>query len=156
MKILFAGEGGQGVQAIAQILAKAVFLEGKHALYIPNFGVEQRGGVSLAFLVIQEAPVAYPKFSQADILAILADRCDERVKPYQGRKTKLVLGPAVCGGLKTDLPPKVWNVFVLGQVNQLGKIVSQNTLIQATEERFASQFRKQPMLKKLDIRALKQ
>ncbi|PIU02197.1 ketoisovalerate oxidoreductase, partial [Candidatus Shapirobacteria bacterium CG09_land_8_20_14_0_10_49_15] len=56
MKIIFAGEGGQGVQVIAEILAKAAFWDGQPSLYIPNFGVEQRGGVSLAFVVIDQTP----------------------------------------------------------------------------------------------------
>lgn len=43
-KIALAGEGGQGVQSVAMILTEAAALEGKEILYIPNFGVEQRGG----------------------------------------------------------------------------------------------------------------
>jgi 2-oxoglutarate ferredoxin oxidoreductase subunit gamma len=50
IKIALAGEGGQGVQSIAEILAEAANEGGKNALYIPNFGVEQRGGVSIAFV----------------------------------------------------------------------------------------------------------
>ena len=42
VKIALAGEGGQGVQSIAEILAEAANEQGKQALYIPNFGVEQR------------------------------------------------------------------------------------------------------------------
>ena len=48
-KIVLAGEGGQGVQSIAKILVEAGYEAGKQILYIPNFGVEQRGGVSIAF-----------------------------------------------------------------------------------------------------------
>ena len=44
-KIVLAGEGGQGVQSIAKILVEAGYEAGKEVLYIPNFGVEQRGGV---------------------------------------------------------------------------------------------------------------
>ena len=46
-KIVLAGEGGQGVQSIAKILVEAGYEAGKQVLYIPNFGVEQRGGVSV-------------------------------------------------------------------------------------------------------------
>lgn len=166
MKILFAGEGGQGIQAMAEILAQAAFSENKHALYIPNFGVEQRGGVSLAFVVIDKNPVVYPKFEKADILAILSDRSFERVKKYIHKKTKIVFGPAVTkketpkvsigfhlrGG--KGMPPRVWNIVVLGKVNKIGKIVSQQALIRAMEERFARQFKKNPELRKLNLEAL--
>lgn len=153
-KILFAGEGGQGVQVIAEILAKAAFLENKNASYIPNFGVEQRGGISLAFVIVSPKKVVYPKFETADILAILSDRSVGRVSRYQGEKTKTILGPAVKGGLKTNLPPQVWNIVVLREVNKAGKVVEHDSLIKSMEERFARQFKKRPELRELDIRAI--
>jgi len=153
IKILIAGEGGQGVQAIAEILAKAAFLENKKSLYIPNFGVEQRGGVSLAFVVIDDKQVVYPKFEKADILAILSERSRERVQPYLDDKTKLILGPAITK--KTiDLPSKAWNILVLGQINKEGNIVDKQSLIKAMEERFVNQFTQNPQLREIDIRAL--
>jgi hypothetical protein len=53
-----------------------------------------------------------------------------------------------------NLPPKVWNVAVLGKINKIGEIVSQESLTKALERRFAKQFEKKPDLRKLDIRAL--
>ena len=156
IKILIAGEGGQGVQVMAEILARAAFLEGKKASYIPNFGVEQRGGVSLAFVVIDEKPVVYPKFAKADILAVLADRSWERVKDYLDQQTKVIKGPAFKGGEKSNFPPKVWNIVVLGKINKIGRVVLQENLIQALENRFAKQFEKKPELKELDLKALNQ
>ncbi len=141
IKVLIAGEGGQGIQAIAEILAKAAFLENKKALYIPNFGVEQRGGVSLAFVVIDEKPVVYPKFAKADILAILSNRSWERIKDYVGPQTKVIKGSN--------------NIVVLGKINKIGRVVSQESLIKALEERFAKQFEKKPELRKIDLRAIK-
>lgn len=156
IKILFAGEGGQGVQAIAEILAKAAFTEKKFALYIPNFGVEQRGGASLAFVMIDSKPVAYPKFQTADILAVLSNRSLKRVEQYLDKKTKIILGPAVKNGMKTELPPETWNILVLGKVNGNGKIVNKQSLISAMNEKFASRFEKSPNLKMLDLKALNQ
>ncbi len=140
IKVLIAGEGGQGIQAIAEILAKAAFLENKKALYIPNFGVEQRGGVSLAFVIIDDKPVVYPKFAKADILAILSNRSWERIKDYVGPQTKVIKGSN--------------NIVVLGKINKIGRVVSQESLIKALEERFAKQFEKKPELKELDLKAL--
>jgi len=140
IKILMAGEGGQGVQAIAEILAKAAFLENKKALYIPNFGVEQRGGVSLAFVIIDDQPVVYPKFAKADLLAVLSERSWERVKDYVDTQTKII--------------KEVNNMTILGKINKIGKIVSQGNLIKALDQRFTKQFAQNPELRKLDIKAL--
>lgn len=165
MKILLAGEGGQGIQVIAQILAKASFIEGKYSLYIPNFGVEQRGGVSLAFLVIEDKLVYYPKFKKADIVAILSSRSFDRVKQYINAQTLVILGPAINQVPKLEskktffvnkgnFPAKVWNLVVLGIINHLGKIVKKESLLEAMNERFITQFKKDPHLKELDLKAL--
>lgn len=87
IKIAVAGEGGQGVQSIAEILAEAANDLGKQALYIPNFGVEQRGGVSIAFVQISDSQIGAPKFQKADILIPLSPRSVARTKQYAGDET---------------------------------------------------------------------
>jgi 2-oxoglutarate ferredoxin oxidoreductase subunit gamma len=87
VRIVVAGEGGQGVQSIAEILASAAYGLGKEALYIPNFGVEQRGGVSIAFVQISESHIGAPKFQIADILIPLSPRSVVRTKQYAGNET---------------------------------------------------------------------
>ncbi len=81
-KIVIAGEGGQGVQSIGELLAEAAYISGQQALYIPNFGVEQRGGVSIAFVQISEEKIGSPKFQKADLVTVLSQRSVERTKGY--------------------------------------------------------------------------
>lgn len=163
LRILFAGEGGQGVQSAAQILAQAVFEKNQKVLYIPNFGVEQRGGVSLAFLVIDPKRVVFPKFSTADVLVIFSDRSVKRVENYADQNTKLVLTGAVNKPLK--LPGKkfwisnqyshqVWNVCALAMVAKITGLVGRNDLKKAMEKRFGRAFKQNPRLRKLDFEAL--
>lgn len=154
MKILLAGEGGQGVQLAAEILAKSAFLEGLSSSVIPNFGVEQRGGVSLAFIIIGQ-PVLYPKFSQADVAVIFCDRARERAKAILGPKTKVIYGPAVTGQAKPSLPAKVWNIFVLKKIIDLTKIVKKETIWKVLQEKLKSQFAADPNLRKMNLEALK-
>lgn len=82
LKIVIAGEGGQGVQSIGELLAEAAFQCGKQAIYIPNFGVEQRGGASIAFVQIADGEIGAPKFQWADLLTVLSKRSAERTKGY--------------------------------------------------------------------------
>lgn len=86
-KIIAAGEGGQGVQALAETLALAAYRSGMNALYIPNFGIEQRGGVSLALVQISEKEIGAPKFRTADLAAALSPRSLERSRQYFGPET---------------------------------------------------------------------
>ena len=45
VRVALAGEGGQGVQSVAEIMAEAAYDEGKQAIYIPNFGGTAGWGV---------------------------------------------------------------------------------------------------------------
>lgn len=87
IKIAVAGEGGQGVQTIAKMLADAAYGKGKNALYIPNFGVEQRGGVSIAYVQISDGEIGFPKFVEADILIPLSPRAVKRTQMHAGKNT---------------------------------------------------------------------
>lgn len=127
MKILIAGEGGQGIQTAGQVLAKAAFEEGKKVLYIPNFGVEQRGGASLAFVVIDKNPVVYPKFEKADILVILSERIKKRVIRYQGPKTKVI--------------SEKNNILALKKILDSTKIVKKEILKKILKEKLGARFK---------------
>ena len=89
-KIVVAGEGGQGVQALAQTLALAAYHGGLESLYIPNFGIEQRGGVSLAMVQLSAAPIGAPKFQIADLIVALSPRSYRRCFQHLGPETMVL------------------------------------------------------------------
>ena len=89
-RILVAGEGGQGIQTLAKTLATAGYLAGNKISFVPNYGIEQRGGVLLAFVQISDTEIGFPKFGYADILVILAERAIERVKEYITKDTVVI------------------------------------------------------------------
>lgn len=161
MKILLAGEGGQGVQLAGQLLAQSAFAEKKPCLYIPNFGVEQRGGVSLAFVNL-DPEVAYPKFEKADFLIIFSDRSYPRVRNYIGPQTKILVGPVVTPGLVKnaqnvsggEFTPQVYNIIILGKILKETNAAKIETVKENMEERLAHHFEKSPKLKDLDFQAL--
>lgn len=160
--VLVAGEGGQGIQTIAEILARAAFLEGKHSTYIPNFGVEQRGGVSIAFVQISDSEIVFPKFSKADIMIILCHRAIKRVEKYFGEKTLYIYDSTLFKhkgiGIKATtlakgLNPKVFNVIILGFLSTKLPI-KKESIIGGMEEVLGKKFKKNPEIKKLNLKAL--
>ncbi len=173
VKILIAGEGGQGIQAVAQILAEAAYEEGKQVLYIPNFGVEQRGGVSVAFLQIGDEPIGSPKFAIADIVVALSERAVGRVGQYVGGETVFVYD-TMAAGAKTELPqgaakvlaipgveiakkelhPRVFNILIMGAVIGATKVVSLDNAKKAIENRLGYKFEQDPKLRELNYRAI--
>lgn len=173
VKIVVAGEGGQGVQAIAEILAEAAYEEGREALYIPNFGVEQRGGVSVAFLQISDEPIGSPKFEKGDIVVALSGRAVSRTSHYSGSETLYVYDtmaepsqddlPHTAGRIlaipgvevaKKELHPRVFNVMIMGAVIEVTSVVTVESAKKAIEKRLGYKFAKDPKLRELNYQAL--
>ncbi len=172
-KIAIAGEGGQGVQSVAGILSEAAYDEGFEALYIPNFGVEQRGGVSVAYVQISDEPIGSPKFKIADIVVALSDRAVHRTKKYVGPNTVFVYDAdikGVDGALpknaakvlaipairvaKEELHPRVFNVIIMGAVIGATKVVDIDVAKKALTKKFGYKFEQDPSLRDLNYKAL--
>jgi len=173
VKIILAGEGGQGVQSVAEIIAEAANEEGREALYIPNFGVEQRGGVSVAYLQIGDEPIGAPKFLIGDIVVALSDRAVRRTKQYAGPETlfvydsgienienelpwnaKKVLGIPAIEVSKKELHPRVFNIVIMGAVLKASDVVAVEDAKTAVEKKLGYIFEKKPELREMNFRAL--
>jgi 2-oxoglutarate ferredoxin oxidoreductase subunit gamma len=174
VRIALAGEGGQGVQSVANILVEAAYEEGKEALYIPNFGVEQRGGVSIAYVQISEDTIGSPKFKFADIIISLSDRAVCRTKKYVNENTLFVYDSSI-KGLENELPqnakkvigipaidvakeefhPRVFNVIIMGAVIGMTGVVTEVQAKNAIEKKLGYKFEQNPELRELNFKALK-
>lgn len=123
LKILLAGDGGQGIQLMSDLICESVFLNGKNVTFIPNYGLEQRGGVSLAFIQISDGEINYPKFTQADILIIMSNQAELRTKRYADVAREVWRADEPAKILRdNNIPLQSLNLFFLGKlVNFLAK-----------------------------------
>ncbi|EKD56670.1 MAG: 2-oxoacid:acceptor oxidoreductase, gamma subunit, pyruvate/2-ketoisovalerate [uncultured bacterium] len=116
VQILIAGEGGQGIQTIAKIIAEVAYKSGYQVVYMPHYGVEMRMGISLAYvqIALKDHP-CYPKFEQADILVVTAKRDLDSIKKYISINTTVVncinLNKIL---LENSLSQKTLNMLALG------------------------------------------
>jgi 2-oxoglutarate ferredoxin oxidoreductase subunit gamma len=172
-RIIFAGEGGQGVQSLAHAYTKAAFEAGLHVAYMPNYGVEQRGGVSLGYLQFGKGTIGFPKFQKADILVVLCKRAIDRTLTYIGDQTvyiydssqikssdlagvfaeKLAI-PATETATK-KLEPKVFNMILAGAILPEIEGITEKDLEKAFSFIFAKKYKEKPQLKHLNEKALK-
>lgn len=171
-KIIIAGEGGQGVQVLAHAFAKAAFDKGLHVAYMPNYGVEQRGGVSLGYLQFGKGVIGFPKFSKADIIVVLCERAVERVQQYVGDDTLYIFDssqvdpshlsevyaeklavPATEAAAKR-LTPKVFNMVMAGALLSEIKEITLPAMEKALDDMFADKYKAKPELRHLNQRAL--
>jgi 2-oxoglutarate ferredoxin oxidoreductase subunit gamma len=102
IKLLLTGEGGQGIQTIAKIIADAAVAANYNVSYIPSFGVEQRGTPSTAFIIISHEPINYPRFDIADYAVILQKRAIGPAARYISPNTKVIFDSSTIS--KVELP----------------------------------------------------
>jgi len=170
-RIVLAGEGGQGVQSIAKILVEAGYAADKKVLYIPNFGVEQRGGVSIAFCQISDTEIGEPRFSKGDIVMMLSDRAIERCGTYVDKNTTVIYDTSVCEtkpeveakeiiGIPANkmanekLTSRVFNIIVLGVILKATNVVDMKYVKDAMELALGKKYKAKPELRDLNDRAL--
>lgn len=171
-RILIAGEGGQGVQTVAHVLAEAAFQSGLHVAYMPNYGVEQRGGVSLAFIQVGTGVIGFPKFSTADIIVNMRARAIPRIDEYVGEKTLYVYDSDLITGKELShvvaeklaipatsratekLSAKVANMIMLGALVSEIDGINVKSLEAALEVDLADKYAKKPQLRNFNKKAL--
>lgn len=170
-KIVLAGEGGHGVQSIAKILVEAGYEAQKEVLYIPNFGVEQRGGVSIAFCQIADEAIGEPRFSKGDIVVLLSDRAIDRCSTYIDENTVVVYDTSICNkkpemkakeiiGIPAnqiandELSSRVFNIIILGVIIGATNVLSLDYIKTALEQALGKKFVDKPELRDLNYKAL--
>ena len=170
-KMVLAGEGGQGVQSVAKILVEAGYEAGKQVLYIPNFGVEQRGGVSIAFCQIADEKIGEPRFAKGDIVIMLSDRAIDRCETYVDENSTVVYDTSVCTKKPTckckkiigvdankianeKLSARVFNIIVLGVLLAATNVLKLDDIKNAMELALGKKFAVKPELRELNHKAL--
>ena len=78
-EIRLSGFGGQGIMLAAVILGRAaVMYDGRYAVQTQVYGPEARGGASMAAVVIDDAPILYPKVTDPDLYVIMSQEGFEK------------------------------------------------------------------------------
>jgi len=101
MEIRFHGRGGQGAVVASELLAQAVFLEGKYPQSFPFFGVERRGAPVTAFTRIDDRPITVrTNVTAPDVVVVLDPGLRRSVDVTAGLKRDGLLL------VNSDVPPE--------------------------------------------------
>ena len=150
---------------------EAGYAADKKVLYIPNFGVEQRGGVSIAFCQIADETIGEPRFSKADIVIVLSDRAIARCETYVDENTVVVYDPSICNtkpemkakdiiGIPAnkiandEISARVFNIIILGAVIQATGVIDIKYVKDAMEAALGKKFNTNPELREMNYKAL--
>ena len=71
--IIFSGSGGQGIMSMGIMLAQSAVESGKHAVYLPSYGAEQRGGSAKCVVIIDDEEIVSPMTKYAGTFVALSD-----------------------------------------------------------------------------------
>lgn len=120
-KILLSGDGGQGIQLMSDLICRSAIEQGFFVSHIPNYGLEQRGGVSLAFIQISDSEIAYPKFSKPDVKVVLSEQARERTKGFkiEDLRFKIDIDDYKKFLEENRIPAQSYNIFFLSMLAKM-------------------------------------
>jgi len=153
-EIRIHGRGGQGTVTAAELLAMAIFYDGKYSQAFPNFGVERRGAPVESYVRIDNKPIRLrsqiyqPDFliimdlSLLDLPQVLAGTKKETIVLVNS-ETKIKLKslksyyvPATSIALEAIGNPLLINTALMAAFVKITELVNFDSLIKAAEERF--------------------
>ena len=83
-EIILAGSGGQGLLVSGIILGEAAILEGKKVIQTTSYGIAQRGGLSVAEVIISKDEILFQRVQEPNIILVLTDEAMERYGSLAG------------------------------------------------------------------------
>lgn len=105
---------------MSDLICRSAIEQGFFVSHIPNYGLEQRGGVSLAFIQIFDSEIAYPKFSKPDVKVVLSEQARERTANYGYSDIKILDIKDFENQLQEQkIPVQSQNIFFLGLVTKM-------------------------------------
>lgn len=163
-EIRLAGEGGQGLILAGIILAEAAALyEGCNVVQTQAYGPEARGGASKAEVILSRGPIHYPKVLLADLFLAMSQQAFDKYC-YEVKEDGLIVVdstkvgrvytskayqvPITARALEATGTLVTANLFALGLIMGLSKVVSQGALERAIVARVP------PALREANLKAL--
>lgn len=167
MEIIFHGRGGQGAVTAAEMLVKALSLEGKYGQSQASYGIERRGAPVTAFLRIDHQPITIrSRITNPDCIVVLDAQLPKLVNVANGLKeggiavintheefkeVDLAVQLSKAGTIDavtiaTDIygrrPIPITNVIMMGALLAVTNLVSLSSTIEAIKGRFSGKLGK--------------
>lgn len=83
--MIFAGFGGQGIQAAGKLMAYAGIMEDKFVSFLPSYGPEMRGGTSNCHVIVSDEPIGSPILNSATVVMAMnrpsMDKFENYIEP---------------------------------------------------------------------------
>ena len=136
-EVILAGSGGQGLVSSGIMLGEAAILEDKNVMQTTSYGIAQRGGLSMAEVIISDSEILFQEVENPDIVLALTDDSMNLYAPLAGKgvpvfyDTTLVqerAGDNLYGYPFTKMASELGHVG-MANVIVLGSMVAKNGMI---------------------------
>lgn len=146
---MIAGFGGQGVLLAGEVLANAFMLDNKNVTWYPSYGAEMRGGTVNCGVVMSDEEVSSVQKSKADFIIVLNQASFDKYTSWVKKGGSIIVNSSLAKVKKvrddinyifvpiTQLAQeklgniKMSNIFALGVLSKVSKLVSVQTLEKA-------------------------
>lgn len=152
-KILFTGQGGQGVLSMGLMLTESAMYADKCVTFLPSYGVEMRGGPASCGVTIDEKEVASPLCANPDILICMSERALLAHKQQIKKDGMILINSSIVQNIPNEkniftIPAndlaiqagnvKASNMVMLGYLIALTSIVNEKSIYLCLQEKFGA------------------
>ena len=156
-EIRLAGEGGQGLLLLGDILAEALTVSDERNLSVTtSYGAQQRGGDSRAEIILSPEEIDYPEVIEADFLLALGGN-SLRQHEHEVKENGLILAdssqvdgacssrgmlhlPLIATSREATGTERNVNMVALGAITEITGIVSPEASLEAMERILPTKF----------------
>ena len=96
LKMIIAGFGGQGVMVTGKLLGYAASAHGKRAMFLPQYGPEQRGGTASCTVILSDEEIGSPIVGECDVLMVFNQPSLEKFLPRLKKGGLLFANSSLC------------------------------------------------------------
>jgi 2-oxoglutarate ferredoxin oxidoreductase subunit gamma len=129
--LIFNGVGGQGVQAMAKLIADAAVEDGLEALYTTRYAGAKRGGMSESTVIISDrrigAPMAIP--GKVDVVVAMYEDAVKKYEKILAPGGIMLINGSVVQGRPAREDLKVYAPDIIATANKLGNSRIANTVM---------------------------
>ena len=127
--LVISGSGGQGVMSAGIIIAEAAVDSGRNAVYLPEYGPQQRGGTAKCTVITDEEEIVSPLASKCDVLIALNSQSYSKFKKAVKPGGTLIVNSSMTGKTENIDGFKIINVPADDISSSLGNIKVSNIVM---------------------------
>jgi 2-oxoglutarate ferredoxin oxidoreductase subunit beta len=128
-EVRIAGAGGQGIMLAGALLGEAASVhDGGHAVAIPSYGPESRGGASKSDIVLADEPIEYPEVREPNVLVVTFQEAYDKYKQPRAKDCVLIAEQDLVK-LDPEDAETAWTIPALEWARELGEPRALNMII---------------------------